>query len=98
MELEQGEESLGDDILNLSTADIQARTRLLDNEVECAFLLLGTHFRLAIKIVHLLFLTFASIFLSCDRAAYIKHSGENFAIISQKSAVSNGEMSAIFLR
>jgi len=33
MELEQGEESLGDDILNLSTADIQARTRLLDNEV-----------------------------------------------------------------
>ena len=38
MELEQGEESLGDDILNLSTADIQARTRLLDNEVECAFL------------------------------------------------------------
>ena len=33
MELEQGEESLGDDILNLPTADIQARTRLLDNEV-----------------------------------------------------------------
>lgn len=33
MELEQGEESLGDDILNLSAADIQARTRLLDNEV-----------------------------------------------------------------
>jgi len=33
MELEQGEESLGDDILNLSTADISARTRLLDNEV-----------------------------------------------------------------
>ena len=23
-------------------------------------------------------------FLSCDRAAYIRHSGENFAIISQK--------------
>ncbi len=33
MELEQGEESLSDDILNLSAADIQARTRLLDNEV-----------------------------------------------------------------
>ena len=38
MELEQGEESLGDDILNLSTADIQARTRLLDNEVGRFFL------------------------------------------------------------
>ncbi len=40
MELEQGEESLSDDILNLSAADIQARTRLLDNEVilmECLF-------------------------------------------------------------
>ena len=33
MELEEGEESLGDDILKLSTADIQARQRLLDNEV-----------------------------------------------------------------
>ena len=33
MELEQGEESLGDDILNLSSGDIQARTRLLENEV-----------------------------------------------------------------
>ena len=33
MELEQGEESLGDDILNLSSGDIQSRTRLLENEV-----------------------------------------------------------------
>ena len=44
MELEQGEESLGDDILNLSTADIQARTRLLDNEVVCAFLFIFLFF------------------------------------------------------
>merc|ERR1711931_18859 len=33
MELDSAEENLSDDILNLSTADIQARTRLLDNEV-----------------------------------------------------------------
>ena len=33
MELDSVEENLSDDILNLSTADIQARTRLLDNEV-----------------------------------------------------------------
>ena len=33
MELDAGEENLGDDILNLSTADIQARARLMDNEV-----------------------------------------------------------------
>ena len=33
MELDAGEENLGDDILSLSTADIQARTRLMDNEV-----------------------------------------------------------------
>lgn len=33
MELDAGEENLGDDILALSTADIQARTRLMDNEV-----------------------------------------------------------------
>ena len=34
MELDSVEENLSDDILNLSTADIQARTRLLDNEVD----------------------------------------------------------------
>ena len=33
MELDNGEENLGDDILSLSTADIQARARLMDNEV-----------------------------------------------------------------
>jgi len=32
-ELELGEETLAEEILNMSTADIQARTRLLDNEV-----------------------------------------------------------------
>ena len=36
MELDAGEENLGDDILNLSTADIQARARLMDNEVPIA--------------------------------------------------------------
>ena len=36
MELDAGEENLGDDILNLSTADIQARARLMDNEVPFA--------------------------------------------------------------
>ena len=36
MELDAGEENLGDDILNLSTADIQARARLMDNEVTIA--------------------------------------------------------------
>ena len=36
MELDSVEENLSDDILNLSTADIQARTRLLDNEVDCS--------------------------------------------------------------
>ena len=34
-------------------------------------------------------ITLLILFLSCDRAAYIRHSGEIFAIISQKSAVSN---------
>ena len=37
MELDAGEENLGDDILNLSTADIQARARLMDNEVPYYF-------------------------------------------------------------
>lgn len=32
-ELDQGEETLAEEILNMSTADIQARSRLLDNEV-----------------------------------------------------------------
>ena len=39
MELDAGEENLGDDILNLSTADIQARARLMDNEVTFALAL-----------------------------------------------------------
>ena len=39
MELDAGEENLGDDILNLSTADIQARARLMDNEVTFALIL-----------------------------------------------------------
>ena len=42
MELDAGEENLGDDILNLSTADIQARARLMDNEVNFAPLICGT--------------------------------------------------------
>jgi hypothetical protein len=33
MELDSVKENFSDDILSLSTADIQARTRLLDNEV-----------------------------------------------------------------
>ena len=33
MELDSAEENLSDEILNMSTADIQARTRLLDNEI-----------------------------------------------------------------
>jgi hypothetical protein len=37
MELDAGEENLGDDILGLPTADIQARTRLMDNEVRIGF-------------------------------------------------------------
>ena len=37
MELDAGEENLGDDILSLSTADIQARARLMDNEVLLGF-------------------------------------------------------------
>ena len=41
MELDAGEENLGDDILNLSTADIQARARLMDNEVISLPLLCG---------------------------------------------------------
>ena len=43
MELDNGEENLGDDILSLSTADIQARARLMDNEV-----VLMTHYHLNI--------------------------------------------------
>ena len=41
MELDSVEENLSDDILNLSTADIQARTRLLDNEVCIKLSLIG---------------------------------------------------------
>jgi hypothetical protein len=37
MELDAGEENLGDDILGLPSADIQARTRLMDNEVGIGF-------------------------------------------------------------
>ena len=37
VELDAGEENLGDDILSLSTADIQARARLMDNEVLLGF-------------------------------------------------------------
>ena len=33
MELDSAEENLSDEILNMSTADIQARTRLLDSEI-----------------------------------------------------------------
>ena len=33
MELDSAEENLSDEILSMSTADIQARTRLLDNEI-----------------------------------------------------------------
>ena len=46
MELDNGEENLGDDILSLSTADIQARARLMDNEV-----VLMTHNHLKICLV-----------------------------------------------
>ena len=43
MELDNGEENLGDDILSLSTADIQARARLMDNEV---ILMIHFHFKI----------------------------------------------------
>ena len=47
MELDAGEENLGDDILSLSTADIQARTRLMDNEVRIGpYLIVGTKLKL----------------------------------------------------
>ena len=44
MELDSVEENLSDDILNLSTADIQARTRLLDNEVGSGIRTVTKHF------------------------------------------------------
>ena len=33
MDFDNAEDSLSDEIMSMSTADIQARTRLLDNEV-----------------------------------------------------------------
>ena len=33
MDIMEGDDSLSEEIMNMSTADIQARTRLLDNEV-----------------------------------------------------------------
>ena len=37
MDIMEGDDSLSEEIMNMSTADIQARTRLLDNEVNCSF-------------------------------------------------------------
>ena len=34
MDIMEGDDSLSEEIMNMSTADIQARTRLLDNEVK----------------------------------------------------------------
>ena len=37
MDIMEGDDSLSEEIMNMSTADIQARTRLLDNEVSSSF-------------------------------------------------------------
>ena len=41
MDIMEGDDSLSEEIMNMSTADIQARTRLLDNEVSSRILLLS---------------------------------------------------------
>ena len=51
MELEAGEENLADDILNLSTADIQARARLMDNEVPSEKQNIGTNGLFQVRIM-----------------------------------------------
>ena len=38
MDIMEGDDSLSEEIMNMSTADIQARTRLLDNEVSSRIL------------------------------------------------------------
>ena len=53
MELDNGEENLGDDILSLSTADIQARARLMDNEV---VLMTCYHFKICLVCCYSLYL------------------------------------------
>ena len=40
MDIMEGDDSLSEEIMNMSTADIQARTRLLDNEVSSRILIL----------------------------------------------------------
>ena len=45
MDIMEGDDSLSEEIMNMSTADIQARTRLLDNEVSSRILLLSLKFR-----------------------------------------------------
>ena len=39
MDIMEGDDSLSEEIMNMSTADIQARTRLLDNEVSSRILI-----------------------------------------------------------
>ena len=41
MDIMEGDDSLSEEIMNMSTADIQARTRLLDNEVSSRILMLS---------------------------------------------------------
>ena len=41
MDIMEGDDSLSEEIMNMSTADIQARTRLLDNEVSSRILILS---------------------------------------------------------